>query len=71
MSVNSRLVTCLTKINIDNVLVYRYLFGQHESHIFSKLCRNSRGHGNASIPAGPGKPDRPGNPRLPTDPSSP
>jgi hypothetical protein len=29
-------------------------FLQHELHILSKLSRSSCGHGNASIPAGPG-----------------
>lgn len=44
---------------------------QHELHIFSKLLRNSRGHGKASMPAGPGDPGLPRNPRRPSRPSSP
>jgi hypothetical protein len=46
-------------------------FLQHEVHIFSKLSKASRGHGNASIPEGPGKPGRPRKPRRPSRPSSP
>jgi hypothetical protein len=55
-------------------IILRYIpygFLQQELHMFSKLDRNSRGHGNASIPAGPGKPGRPRKPRCPSRPSSP
>lgn len=48
-----------------------YGFLQHVVHIFSKLVSASRGHGRASIPAGPGKPGRPRKPRGPSRPSSP
>lgn len=48
-----------------------YGFLQHVLHIFSKLVSVSRGHGKASIPAGPGKPGRPRKPRGPSGPSSP